>query len=248
MARKIANIVTILAAAVGVGVAVWFVLDSFRVKGEISLAPREKVGMAFKVNESLAHGEREETRRWSADYADEVLEVAQGRPAKIRRSWKSCENGASGNPAPVLLQDVVLISAAGMVDEKSGEPWKAFPVTWPDPFYALLPEKPVHHSSEWTVPAAAAAGVAAWLGRGPVTGAHGEAKLEPEMARDGVRCHRIRVALQAKLEDGRELAVWGDLYPAIDSGVLLDMEWLGTLSSEKGEERVTFLRQRRLVR
>lgn len=243
--RKVLITLGFVAAAGALVVTIAFVLETFRQKGDISLRSREKPGMKFAVNETLTHGTRTEATRWSADYVDEVLEVTSGRPSKTRRTFVSFEMAGMGPPKPTPLAAIVLLDLTGAHVEGAPQPFTTAPLAWPDPFYGALPDRPIHHFSEWQSTFPAAVAIASWLARVPATGAHLLSKLEPDVNRDGTECWRIRSALEATLEDGRSLKIWGDLFFGKKTGILLDMEWIGSLDGEKGEESVTFVRQRR---
>ncbi|NUN48625.1 MAG: hypothetical protein HUU15_07340 [Candidatus Brocadiae bacterium] len=243
MLRKAFQAVLILAALGALGLTATWVLGSFRARGDISLRPREKAGRTFSVSETLSHGEREEAVRWAGDYVEEILEVREGRPSRVRRSYVSALMDHTGPPAPKPLDAVVLLDDAGVREEASGEPFARALVSWPDPFSDLLPARPVHNYSEWTLPAGAAARAASFLARETVRAARGEAKLEPEETREGLPMRRVRVALEADLEDARTLRAWADLFVA-PGGLLLDVQWLGTIDGKKGEIRLDYLRKR----
>lgn len=243
--RRLLTIALFFAGAAALLILAAFILESYRQKGDILLRPREKPGMKFAVNETLTHGEKAEARRWSADYLDEVMAVAGGAPSGIRRTYVAYEMDASGPPRPTPLAAAVLLDSHGARLESNGQPFLTAPTSWPDPFYGALPEKPVHHFSEWDATHAEASAVASLLARAPVTAARMSSKLEPDVRRDGFDCWRIRCGLEATLEDGRSLKAWGDLFFEKKAGILLDMDWVGEFSSEKGEEQVTFNRVRR---
>ncbi|MCE9583643.1 MAG: hypothetical protein K8T20_14260 [Planctomycetes bacterium] len=244
--RRVFIAMSFILAAAALVVTVGFVLESFRTKGDFSLRPREKAGMKFTVNETLTHGSKAEAIRWSADFIDEILEVTAGRPSKIRRTFVSFESDAKGPPKPAPLSVAVLLDSAGARTEAGAQPFKTAPVSWPDPFYGALPPGTRHHSSTWESPYPAAAALASFLARSPATSARLLTKLETDVQRDGIECWRLRSGLDAKLDDGRTLKAWGDTFFDKKSGLVLDTEWLGSFESEKGEERVTFVRQRRL--
>lgn len=244
--RRVLTIGLFLVASAALFITAAFVLESFRQKGDVLLKPREKPGMKFAVNETLTHGSKNEERRWSADYMDEIVNVAGGSPSGIRRSYVSFEMDASGPPRPTPLTSVVLLDSHGARLESSGQPFTTAPTSWPDPFYGALPDKPVHHFSEWEAPYAQAVALASLLARAPATAARLLSKLEPDDVKlDEFECWRIRSGLEATLEDGRTLKVVGDLFLDKKSGRLLDMEWRGRFDSEKGQESVRYLRQRR---
>lgn len=247
--RKATLTILLVAGLGALGVLALYVLETFREKGgQISLKPREKAGLRSKTMDTLVHGSGDAALRWSSDYADEILEVDAGRATKVKRTWVSFEEGAKGPPKPMPLQDVTDIDASGAKDGQ-GLAWKKVAVTWPDPFPALLPAQPVYHSGGWTSPATAAAAVASFLAREPAGAATAESKLEPEMSRDGIRCHRIRVALKATFEGGRKLEAWGDLYFDRQARLLIDMDWMGTIGSEEsGERRIVFTRVRQYTK
>jgi hypothetical protein len=243
--RRILTIGVFLLAATGLVITAFFVLEGFRQKGDISLRTREKAGMKFAVNDTLTHGWKNEAHRWSASHVDEIVTVAGGKPTGIRRTYVSFEMDASGPPRPTALSAVVLLDSNGARLEPTGQPFTSAPTCWPDPFYGALPEGPVHHFAEWESSYPKAVAIASFLARAPATGAHLVSKLEPDVDREGIECWRIRSGLEATLEDGRSLKMWGDLFFDKKAGILLDLEWVGNFDSEKGEEQVTFIRQRR---
>ena len=243
--RRILTIGVFHLAAAGLFATAFFVLEGFRQKGDISLRAREKPGMKFAVDETLTHGWKNEARRWSARHLDEIMNVAAGKPTGIRRTYVSFEMDASGPPRPTVLSAVVLLDSHGARLEPNGQPFTTAPTSWPDPFYGALPDGPVHHFAEWESTYPEAVAIASFLARAPATGARLLSKLEPDVNRDGIDCWRIRCGLDATLEDGRALKMWGDLFFDKKAGILLDLEWMGNFDSEKGEEQVTFVRQRR---
>jgi hypothetical protein len=235
-----------VAAIAVLGAVALISIDRSRKRGDLSLRPREAVKLKLATSDLLVHGERDEAVRWAADYVDEVLEVKDGVPTQVRRSWMGIQNGLTGDARAEALEDVTYIDAKGATFESMGTPWTKFPVVFPDPFYGLLPEERVYHSSEWEPSGTSASAVAAFLSRAPVKSARAWCRLESEISRDNLRFLRIRVRVKAALEEDRTLDAEGDLYFRPGDGLLQDMDWRGSTDGKKGEILVDFTRKRRV--